>query len=133
MPRLPVIANQSADWCGNPPVEWSQVTITTKNRGNSQFYWYFSVHFPSNRGIATTSVRTGLAMTGNWESARQTPIQVIGFPQQPGKLLFSAQPQATENPVILSEAQRSRRILALNLPESETKYVDPSTRCARSG
>ena len=51
--KLPVIANQSADWCGNPPVEWSQVTITTKNRGNSQFYWYFSVHFPSNRGIAT--------------------------------------------------------------------------------
>ena len=29
---------------------------------------------PFNRGIATTSVRTGLAMTGNLESARQTPI-----------------------------------------------------------
>ena len=29
---------------------------------------------PLNGGIATTSVRTGLAMTGNWESARQTPI-----------------------------------------------------------
>ena len=29
---------------------------------------------PFNRGIATTSVSTGLAMTGNWESARQTPI-----------------------------------------------------------
>ena len=38
-----------------------------------------------------------------------------------------------ENLVILSEAQRSRRILALNLPESEIKCVDPSTRCARSG
>ena len=34
---------------------------------------------PFNRGIATTSVRTGLAMTGNLESARQIPIQVIGF------------------------------------------------------
>ena len=29
---------------------------------------------PFNRGIATTSLRTGLAMTGNLESARQTPI-----------------------------------------------------------
>ena len=29
---------------------------------------------PFNRGIATTSVRTGLAMTGNLEPARQTPI-----------------------------------------------------------
>ena len=31
-PRLAVIANQCAHWCGNPPVEWNQVTITTKNR-----------------------------------------------------------------------------------------------------
>ena len=31
-PKLSVIANQSADWCGNPPVERNQVTITTKNR-----------------------------------------------------------------------------------------------------
>ena len=30
--KFPVIANQSADWCGNPPVEWNQVAITTKNR-----------------------------------------------------------------------------------------------------
>ena len=37
-PRLPVIANQSADWCGNPPDEWNQVTITTKNRSVSQSY-----------------------------------------------------------------------------------------------
>ena len=27
-----VIANQSADWCGNPPVERNQVTISTKKR-----------------------------------------------------------------------------------------------------
>ena len=33
-----------------------------------------SIHFPSNRGIATTSLRTGLAMTGNVDSARQTTI-----------------------------------------------------------
>ena len=30
-----VIANQSADWCGNPPVERGQVTITTRNRNVS--------------------------------------------------------------------------------------------------
>ena len=62
-PRLAVIANQCAHWCGNPPVERNQATITTKNCGNSHSLGYFSVHFPSNRGIATTSVRTGLAMT----------------------------------------------------------------------
>ena len=31
-PKLSVIANQSADWCGNPPVERNQVTISAKNR-----------------------------------------------------------------------------------------------------
>ena len=31
--KLPAIANQSADWCGNPPVERNQVTITAKNLG----------------------------------------------------------------------------------------------------
>ena len=30
--KLPVIANQRARWCGNPPAPWNQVTITTKNR-----------------------------------------------------------------------------------------------------
>ena len=33
--KFPVIANQSTDWCGNPPVEWYQVTITTENRSIS--------------------------------------------------------------------------------------------------
>ena len=61
-------------WCGNPPVERNQVTITTKNRGELHPFWCFSVHFPTNRGIATTSVRTGLAMTGNFDTQRQTPI-----------------------------------------------------------
>ena len=65
-----VIANQCAHWCGNPPVERNQVTITTKNCGNALSSGCFSVHFPSNRGIATTSVRTGLAMTAFF----QTPI-----------------------------------------------------------
>ena len=66
-PKLSVIANQSADWCGNPPVERNQVTIPTKNCSESHSSGYFSAHFPSIRGIATTSVRTGLAMTENLE------------------------------------------------------------------
>ena len=69
-PKLSVIANQSADWCGNPPVERNQVTITTKNRSDAHSFGIFSVCFLSNRGIATTSVRTGLAMTAFF----QTPI-----------------------------------------------------------
>ena len=38
--KLPVIANQCAHWCGNPPVERSQVTITTKNRGDFHSFRY---------------------------------------------------------------------------------------------
>ena len=48
-----VIANQRARWCGNPPVERDQVTITTKNRNDSNAPGHFSVHFPSIWGIAT--------------------------------------------------------------------------------
>ena len=73
-PKLPVIASQCAHWRVNPPVEWNQVTIITKKRGGFHSFRYYSVHFPSNRGIATTSVRTGLAMTGNFDTQRQTPI-----------------------------------------------------------
>ncbi len=51
--RLAVIANQSADWCGNPPVERNQETITTKNSNDFHSSGHYSVHFPSNRGIAT--------------------------------------------------------------------------------
>ncbi len=57
--KLSVIANQSADWCGNPPVERNQETITTKNRNDFHSSGHFSVHFPSNRGIATPLKRTG--------------------------------------------------------------------------
>ena len=45
-PKLPVIANQSADWCGNPPVERNQVTITTKNRYVSPLCRAIVVTFP---------------------------------------------------------------------------------------
>ena len=44
---------------GNPPVEWNQVTITTKNRSDFHSFRYYSVHFPSDRGIATPLKRTG--------------------------------------------------------------------------
>ena len=37
---------------GNPPVEWGQVTIITKDWNNPRFLGYFSVRFPSIRGIA---------------------------------------------------------------------------------
>ena len=47
---------------------------------------------PFNRGIATTSVRTGLAMTGNLETARQTPIQVIGLKQQTIQQVIAGMP-----------------------------------------
>ena len=40
-PRLSVIANQCAHWCGNPPVEWNQVTITSNNRNNPRFPGFF--------------------------------------------------------------------------------------------
>ena len=48
----------------NFPTERGNVTISGGNR-------YL---IPFNRGIATTSLRTGLAMTGNLEPVRQTPI-----------------------------------------------------------
>ncbi|MGN1016918.1 MAG: hypothetical protein ACI4PL_07970 [Faecousia sp.] len=51
--KFSVIANQAAAWFGNPPVERDQKTITTKNRDDFHSSGYFSVHFPSNQGIAT--------------------------------------------------------------------------------
>ena len=65
-----VIASQRARWRGNPPVEWNHVTITTKNRDVSHTVGQLSIHFPSNRGIATTSVRYSLAMTENFGAKR---------------------------------------------------------------
>ena len=57
--KFPVIANQSADWCGNPPVEWNQVTISAKNATFPCSVGQLSIHFTSNRGIATPLQRTG--------------------------------------------------------------------------
>ena len=52
-PKLPVIANQRAGFSGNPPVEWHQVTITTKIPAFPHSVGQLSIHFLSNRGIAT--------------------------------------------------------------------------------
>ena len=67
---IAVIASQCAHWRGNPPDEWNQVAITTKNRNVSLAEGQLSIHFPSNRGIATTSVRYSLAMTENFGAKR---------------------------------------------------------------
>ena len=35
--KFPVIANQSADWCGNPPVRWEMYRIAPEKRGLLRF------------------------------------------------------------------------------------------------
>ena len=50
---------------GNPPVERNQGTITAKNPEKSHASGNYSVHFRSNRGIATS--HGFLAMTGLFE------------------------------------------------------------------
>ena len=64
-----VIANQSADWCGNPPVRGEMYRIAPHKMGVSTIFGGNRYLAPFNRGIATTSVRTGLAMTGNLEQS----------------------------------------------------------------
>ena len=51
--EFPVIASQFANWRGNPPDEWNQVTISTKKTVFPRPVGQLSIHFSSNRGIAT--------------------------------------------------------------------------------
>ena len=51
-PKLSVIANQSADWCGNPPVSGEMYRKASKN-GNSTIFGGNRYLVPFNRGIAT--------------------------------------------------------------------------------
>ncbi|MDY4490231.1 MAG: hypothetical protein SPE19_06860, partial [Candidatus Faecousia sp.] len=51
--KMPSLRASALKWRGNPPVERNQVTIPTKNCGESHSSGYFSEHFPSIRGIAT--------------------------------------------------------------------------------
>ena len=69
-PKLPVIANQCAHWCGNPPVRWKIYRQLPHRAGKLDIFGGNRYLVPWGRGIATTSVRTGLAMTAFF----QTPI-----------------------------------------------------------
>ena len=62
--KFPVIANQSADWCGNPPVERNQVTITTINRGEPVLPGAFRYISHLSGGLPRQCAHW-LAMTGN--------------------------------------------------------------------
>ena len=65
-----VIANQCAHWCGNPPVRGEMYRKPPRKIGIDVILGGNRYLVPWGRGIATTSLRTGLAMTGDWESAR---------------------------------------------------------------
>ena len=69
--RFPVIANQRARWCGNPPVSGEMYRKAPERVKFTAIFGGNRYLVPINRGIATTSVRTGLAMTALF---RQTPI-----------------------------------------------------------
>ena len=71
---IPRLEEKCIDNC---PTERGNVTISGGNR-------YL---IPFNRGIATTSLRTGLAMTGNLEPVRQTPICCHAV-KSDGRILF---------------------------------------------
>ena len=62
-PKLPVIASQCAHWRGNPPVRGEMYRKEPERMGDSTIFGGNRYPVPFNRGIATTSLRTGLAMT----------------------------------------------------------------------
>ena len=64
-PKNAVIANQCAHWCGNPPVERNQVTITAKNRGVSHFSGAIRYVFHLTGGLPHQSA-DWFAMTENF-------------------------------------------------------------------
>ena len=66
-----VIASQCAHWRGNPPVRGEMYRKVPGRTGVSAIFGGNRQLVPFNRGIATTSLRTGLAMTALF---RQTPI-----------------------------------------------------------
>ena len=59
-----VIASQCAHWRGNPPDEWNQVAITTKNRNNPHFSGAIRYIFPLTGGLPHQCAHW-FAMTGN--------------------------------------------------------------------
>ena len=52
-PKLSVIANQSADWCGNPPVSGEMYRIVPERMEVAAIFGGNRYLVPFNRGIAT--------------------------------------------------------------------------------
>ena len=69
-----VIASQCSHWRGNPPVRGEMYRQFPYRTGKHSDFGGNRYLVPFIRGIATTSLRTGLAMTGNPGISRQTPI-----------------------------------------------------------
>ena len=69
--KYAVIASQCAHWRGNPPVRWKMYRQLPYRAGIVAIFGGNRYLVPFIRGIATTSVRTGLAMTAK---NVQTPI-----------------------------------------------------------
>ena len=68
--KYPVIANQSADWCGNPPVSGEMYRIAPKKWESPRFLAVIVTWFLSTGGLPRQCAHW-LAMTA---SIRQTPI-----------------------------------------------------------
>ena len=69
-PKLPVIANQSADWCGNPPVRGEMYRQASEKTGIVTIFGGNRYPVPFNRGIATPVC----ALARNDSIIFQTPI-----------------------------------------------------------
>ena len=73
--RFPVIARPvRLSGRGNPPVREEMYRQLPYRTGNTAIFGGNRNLVPFIGGIATTSVRYSLAMTGNLEPARETPI-----------------------------------------------------------
>ena len=81
-----VIASQCAHWRGNPPVRGEMYRIVPESVEVATIFGGNRYLAPFYRGIATTSVRTGLAMTGNLE--RSDKHQFAGQLRQGSKHFF---------------------------------------------
>ena len=64
-----VIASQFANWRGNPSVRREMYRIVPERVGIATIFGGNRHLVPFNRGIATTSVRTGLAMTAFFQTS----------------------------------------------------------------
>ena len=70
MPRLPVIANQRARWCGNPPVREEMYRQFPYRAEKYSIFGGNRYLVPFNRGIATEAV----ALARNDSISLQIPI-----------------------------------------------------------